>query len=881
MALEQLLAFLEDRSQDELGPTSECGPDRFPLLESSDVKPEHELINALLGELTPAVQNAFAMKGLPVADALLDGDRNERTRCYLAMLERIFAYEAGLQPREADDYQFHSFFGYGPSSTVLRSLFDKGVELDVVLAPTLRWVAAHRNLYYGGELLESLLRNIQQSYATRPVPDDIRQPLIDIRSQMFDGEGYGHQPAIAEKIDEILGAGIWTVVFPGEVWTDHVIKQLERMPLAARENWLALLQLCQTAKSAKPSARWSKTAASLLDPIPAAEFKDHALDWFRFVDRGKTRPILCSLWESIDERQRIHDVNANILRGLLWLCIDVANPDVCRAVSNVALSAYRKVRGLGPRAVKVGNAAVYVLGEIANGDAVAQLAILKIRVKFGTAQKGIEKALVATAERVGIPRDELEEMSVPAYGLTEVGMRREALGGYLAEIAVAGSKTELRWFRADGKQQKSIPAAVKKDFADDLKELKQAVKDIDKMIPAQSARIEQTYLHQKKWEVPVWRERYLDHPLVGALARRLIWQFADDGASVTAIYHEGRFVGHDHQPVESIGDAGTVTLWHPLDEDAEEVTAWRRWLMDHEVKQSFKQAHREIYILTDAERNTNVYSNRFAAHVLKQHQFNALCGARGWKNQLRMMVDSEYPPASLDLSEFQLRAEFWVEGVGENYGVDTNESGAYLYLTTDQVRFYRRAAEVNTAHAIGGGYRSLGTEDEPDQPLPLEEVPPLVFSEVMRDVDLFVGVSSVANDPNWSDGGPEGRYLDYWQSYSFGELSATARTRKSVLEILIPRLKIADRCSFVEKFLVVRGSLRTYKIHLGSGNILMEPNDQYLCIVPKQSVTKASERVFLPFEGDNMLSIILSKAMLLADDAKIKDTTITSQIKPR
>jgi hypothetical protein len=104
-------------------------------------------------------------------------------------------------------------------------------------------------------------------------------------------------------------------------------------------------------------------------------------------------------------------------------------------------------------------------------------------------------------------------------------------------------------------------------------------------------------------------------------------------------------------------------------------------------------------------------------------------------------------------------------------------------------------------------------------------------------------------------------------------------TRKESLERLIPRLKIAAQCSFYDKFLVVRGKLRTYKIHLGSGNILMEPNDQYLCIVPKQSATATSKKkIFLPFEGDNTLSIILSKAMLLAADDKITDPTITRQI---
>jgi hypothetical protein len=186
--------------------------------------------------------------------------------------------------------------------------------------------------------------------------------------------------------------------------------------------------------------------------------------------------------------------------------------------------------------------------------------------------------------------------------------------------------------------------------------------------------------------------------------------------------------------------------------------------------------------------------------------------------------------------------------------------------------------------ASGGGYSSNAAGTGPNNvndPLPLHQIPPLVFSEVMRDVDLFVGVASVGNDPTWQDGGPEGRYRVYWHNYSFGELSGTASTRKEVLERLIPRLKIAGVCSFSDRFLIVTGSKRTYKIHLGSGNILMEPNDQYLCIVPDRKAGTDKEVLFLPFEGDNLLSIIISKALMLADDKKIKDPTITSQINRR
>jgi hypothetical protein len=49
--------------------------------------------------------------------------------------------------------------------------------------------------------------------------------------------------------------------------------------------------------------------------------------------------------------------------------------------------------------------------------------------------------------------------------------------------------------------------------------------------------------------------------------------------------------------------------------------------------------------------------------------------------------------------------------------------------------------------------------------------------------------------------------------------------------------------------------------------------------VPGRASDVAEDKVFLPFEGDRTLSIILSKALLLADDDKITDASITRQIK--
>lgn len=689
----------------------------------------------------------------------------------------------------------------------------------------------------------------------------------------------------AVRLGELTGqTGARLPLVDGEAWADAAIAEVTSAPGPERDAWLELLGACAKASGSAPSAKWQKGTAAAIEKIGAVRFRGAVTRWFALVDKPRTRRIESWSQWSPDPNLLIQDRNADILRGLVWACAADADAGTARALSALAISAYRKVPQMGPRCVRVGNACAWALGRMPGTAGVVQLALLKVKVKFGTAQKVIQSALAEAAKRAGVPQDEIEEMSVPSYGLQEVGVRREGLGDFTTELTVSGTHSvELKWVRPDGKRQASVPQAVKAQHAADLKELTQAVKDIRKMLPAQAERIDNLYLEQKSWPLPAWRERYLDHPLVGTLARRLIWKFTSGERMASGIWREGRVVGCDSAELDWLGDSATVELWHPLHETTEVVLAWREWLTRNEVRQPFKQAHREVYVLTAAEEATRVYSNRFAAHVIRQHQFNALCAARGWRNKLRLMVDDEFPPATRLLPKLNLRAEFWVESIGENYGTDTNETGTYYYLTTDQVRFYPMEAPQHYGHVAGGGYH-LGYYDRqstPVAPLALDQIPPLVFSEILRDVDMFVGVASVANDPNWADGGPEGRYRDYWASYSFGDLSESAKTRRQVLERLVPRLKIADRCHLNDKFLVVRGDVRTYKIHLGSGNILMEPNDQYLCIVPARGAAAcdgAAGKVFLPFEGDNTLAIILSKAFLLAEDWKVEDPTILRQI---
>lgn len=242
------------------------------------------------------------------------------------------------------------------------------------------------------------------------------------------------------------------------------------------------------------------------------------------------------------------------------------------------------------------------------------------------------------------------------------------------------------------------------------------------------------------------------------------------------------------------------------------------------------------------------------AAVLRYGQAFALMKGRDWTATALGYWDGGYEgTATKTFPGGRWRAAFFydlVENEADHYGTPA-------LCSTDQVRFQE---------LVGNAWQTV----------PLDAVPPLVFSEAMRDVDLLVGVASIAADPTWADRGQD-RHLDYWHHASFGDLTESAETRRAALERLLPRTRIADRVSLDGRFVRVRGQLRTYKIHIGSGNILMEPNDQYLCIVPSRD--KGPDRIFLPFEEDGgRLSLIVSKAFLLADDVTITDPSILRQI---
>ena len=799
----------------------------------------------------------------------------ERARHFLAACERELA--ARTSPQRTDG---------GDAGDLCRGTTDirKGLTVHEATgdraADFARMFFASCVVGYGGPAQGWMLTAAESYAAGGGLSDGERHVLHRLRCASVERPPFGTLDAAAARLTRLIDGDATLLLVPGEHWADRAHAEVSFMSESERGGWIDVLKHALTATAAKPSAAWRKQMKALAAASAPTTFHQQIGVWLDDVGRGRSVVTLGSyIGEARGAGDGTNDGNADVLKGLAWALADAANGDAPRALGRLVLACVKKVPGVGPRSPKVAGAGVWALGEMAAGKdaatrdaALGQLARLKARVTFRTTLKAIETALDKAAAKAGVAKEDLEELGVPGFGF-ENGVRVEELGGATATLRLDGNKVTTIWTNDKAKVVKAPPAAVKKEFKDDLKEIKQAADDAAGVLLAGRDRLDNLYLADKSWRLSDFRERYLNHGLLGPLVRRLIWTvdetpvlFNQDAATEVA--------GH---PVE-LGETAEVRLWHPIHADTDTVIAWRDRLASLQITQPFKQAHREVYLLTDAERRTNTYSNRFAAHVVRQHQFNALCAARGWRNQLRLMVDDSYEPPRRELPAHGLRAEFWVEGIGDDFGTDTTDSGSYLRLATDQVRFYRTGAAKNYQHAGGGRYDTYGPDEADNHPLPLDQIPPIVLSEVLRDCDLFVGVSSVGNDPTWQDGGPEGRFRDYWHSYSFGDLNQTAQTRKTVLEKLVPRLKITDRCSFSDKFLVVRGERRTYKIHLGSGNILMEPNDQYLCIVPGRQADASPDSQFLPFEGDRTMSVIVSKALMLADDAKIKDPTINSQI---
>jgi len=700
----------------------------------------------------------------------------------------------------------------------------------------------------------------------------LQEPMLTFLRQLFDYTSgqTGDNGRVASKALKILNqanrvqsesAVLFANDDPFGQLLNEFVSKLE-LTAPGTSSWVRLLQLLQKANGAQPTAKFQREVAAAVAAIGAEAVATHYELWLSALAKLPVQELSRTnnyggQSYTYSEWHFLSQTNQDAVKGLLWTSVPLLNAAMLHFISELTTKCYRKIPGKGQLAPSLGNAGVWALAQ-SGLPGVAHLSRLHGAVKQPNTQSLIGRYIEKASLELGMTPAELEDMAVPDFGLVD-GRAEYAFGDYQAVLTLAGNKVEVQWSKA-GKPLKSAPAALKSTHAAELRNLKLTQTQVQQTYTAQRDRLDRSYIMGRCIAWPRFRRYYLEHGIVGELAGPLIWRIHHaNGSHHDALWQNDTWRNAKGEALPGPADTDTVQLWHPVLATTDEVLAWRSLLDAQELRQPFKQAYREVYLLTPPEERTRVYSNRMAAHVLRQHQFSALARGRGWNYRLMGAYDKGYESDSttLELPAHGLQAQFWVSEVNADDAY--NDTGIWNYVSTDQVRFV-------TGHG----------------PVPLPEVPPLVFSEVMRDVDLFVGVASVGNDPLWRDNGGLVQYRNYWENYSFGELGEVAKTRKMALERLVPRLKFGKVSEIKGNFLEVKGKLRTYKIHLGSGNILMTPNDQYLCIVPDRSAkTAGTAGVFLPFEGDAVLSIILSKALLLMDDDKITDDTIVRQIKQR
>jgi len=689
------------------------------------------------------------------------------------------------------------------------------------------------------------LRALERHVAEHGISPELHRGIETLRKRLDPGAlGYEHAEIrkVRERLGLLLGGGDGTApqhVRPG-LWGDDVLAWLET--LEDRAPWDALLgHAMQAAGKSRPSQKWARQAVALVEAIGADRF---SRELQRQMEGAKLGWTSQPQWGTKVELG-MSDHNQDVLKGLIWAAASLDDEGLARAVGSFGERCYRKIKDFGPASKKLGNACLHALSEMPGGVGVAHLSRLAGKVRYASGRGQVERALNTAAERAGQSRADIEELAVPDFGLDRQGVRRLQLGEHTAELAIRAGEVSLGWLKPDGKRQKSVPKAVKEGHAEALKALKKQAKELKELLEGQAGRLQRLWLEDRRLPLGALRARYLEHPVVGQLARRLLWAVEDPGGGTTeVIWRDGRLVTLGGEPL-SLPEEAEARLWHILDIDTDDeaqlqrLLVWRDHLDELQLRQPFKQLWREVYRPLEPRAAGD---RRFAGHIVRQHPFLNLCQTRGWQYTIQGYWDSHnYPTRRLE--RWGVQASLEVDPVDHK-----KDDFIFTYLVTGELRF----------HAVGDGVLW-------DHPLALEEVPPVVFSEVLRDVDLFVGVSSVANEPGFSEADIKQSWRRYWTDNVWGELAPLARTRRDVLARVLPRTTLRDRAALEDRWLVVRGESDRYRVHLGTANVRRDDSDLPLEVTPDRRAREHVAAVFLPFEGDSVLATILARAFMLAE----------------
>jgi hypothetical protein len=622
---------------------------------------------------------------------------------------------------------------------------------------------------------------------------------------------------------------------PDNSWLDRAARVRGRLP--ACELRAALIAL------ARLGPEWEKRISMLEGSLPST-----------WLDLGTAYPDLMPG----GERSEIFLLPANplamtIARGAIWMLADFPDDETRNLLESAARSWARS--GLGSPAL--GLAAISALARAGDEEAMRRLLRLRAPLSHRTLLARINKEIETLAARLNTSPDALADRLVPRHGLDAAGERAWTLGGYGVTLRLtARGAVEQTVTAPDGRVRRTLPAAVRRDQADAWAEIKAETAALRATVGAQRARFEEAMVAGRAWRLAAWQEDIEHHPILGNLARRLVWRFGTPGGQVRFAFPEtaGAWRDATGSTVTPSPDASLAVV-HPVDLPDEERARWQTEVVQRGVVQPFKQLFRETYVVTPAERAAGYVSTRFTGLPVSAWRVYALTRGRGWAGPLGQ-------------TDFDGAGEGWREF--PTYGVRCHLQHSVerdRLITVEWVRFER---------AVGAGRRREW------EPIRLADVPAIPFSEAMRDIDLIVSVSAMGTEAEWQAWDVarqrgEARWAEQIARYQAIQ-SEIAAMRAALLQRLLPVMGLADAVEVDRHFALVQGRLGRYRVHLGTGNVHVEPDGRYICIVPAHE----GRPIVLPFEDeDAVTSTILSTIALLANDAVITDPGIKAQLPGR
>lgn len=853
MKLSEILATIGKIQPEEVG----C--DGFPVLATDPLKEAHLVLDAYLDQ----ARDGFEREEWSPADAeagaaLLAATDRERGDALCAALVRV----AWITQQ--------SYFKRTERTTALLSLVDrvlsKGVRYQAaVLGESLEILGglSHTN----GVALSwpGFLRSLEEHLAAHGLEQVVLVGLMALKNTPLFGLENVDKVALSVRVEKMIAGCHTSHVELGEPWADMMHSELENLPTEEQASWDALLEHLPSTTS-KPSKRWQKKARTLLEEVGEESVRAGLIRWLPHVGERATmsfegRPAWDALATIPGER------NEELLRGMIWLSILVSDETLSAIIGELAMACYKKLPNFGPRCPKLGNACIYALGQMKELSSVGQLWRLEQRIPYASAQRMITQAIEGAAERHELSVEDMEELSVPTFGLDMQGKMTRELGDWRFELSLDDAQqVSTQWVRElvngqaqlfsllGGEQEvrQNVPRKVRSEHAEELDELTASARELEKIIHVQRDRIEGFYTQPRDWSIQPWLARYIEHPVVSRHARRLIWTIEEPGQPrEQVIWHEDRLVNVSDEVIDPLFlDPQTrVELWHPLDSTLSEVEAWRAWLFAHRVTQPFKQAHREVYEPSGNGTALDAcFIQEVPARVLKQHQFAALCKQKSWSCKLQGTWEVG-PMPRREFASFGTSAMFGVHALSDK--ALTTRAGAYVYVMGNHVRFI----------------------DDEERALSLASIDPVLFSEVMRDVELFVHVAGITEEQldEVLLEALEVRGVEI--SRRDEHMSGAARIRREVLSRLLPEYGWGDRCELDGVLLKVRGQDQDFTVHLGTGIVRDEQRrvfdvDEYRAKVSASSAAVLSP--WLPFEGDGMLLTLLQRAWLLATGSRAK-----------